>query len=700
MTTFPHPDRWSFRHAYQAARTVRRAEFGRQAIATVRPRGVVGFARRRAPLAIMLYLASWEGRLCAAGADGFAVLEPPVRSGGRSLSTADRAPWLLRLLDRRWDTVVFAAPLVALLMGAAVTAPYRPVFWWVVSATVAYLVGLAAARAAVSLRWLSRFTELAQLGALGPDARVAAARPDDHWSLSLCHQPQPGRTDELLRAVAARLTQLVARQPGGPAEAMETLVCLSGGITTSQVRALVPTSPMAVAPDPASGEVLVLMAPAYPIPAGVSGPDRRGSRGAAAVFFVWYLCGLAAVTLANARYLAEQAGVGYGDAVAWLASRLIFSDTAFTTGTVFSTGSAFTAGPAGLGEFSWQATALGWLTSLGGLTTVAVGVVAGQQYLAAHRELREDSDAAMTDVITRSRVLILVVTATERDAVIDAVVARTGRTPVASFNGDRTVFALGKVGGADLLLAQAGEGGVSVTSPEAINGAGSPEAINGAGSPEAINGAGSPEAINAAGSTEAINAARSTESIHAARSPDAGAVARAAIRLARPDYVVMVGTCYGLRPDDDEQRIGDILVSQRVQSVDRPRVADRFGATRVLSRGVDLGPSPILLERCRSAQRSWSRHRARIHFGLILSSSTMSGAQRPIGDLRRHHPDALGGEADSVYEAAARHRVHWVMVKAISDWGAGPSEEFEDIAARNAADFATHMVAIGSLPRP
>ena len=74
-----------------------------------------------------------------------------------------------------------------------------------------------------------------------------------------------------------------------------------------------------------------------------------------------------------------------------------------------------------------------------------------------------------------------------------------------------------------------------------------------------------------------------------------GAAARAAVRLCRPDYVVLVGTCYGLRPEDDEQRIGDILVSQRVESLDRQRVTDRFGGTRVLSRGVDLGPSPILL---------------------------------------------------------------------------------------------------------
>jgi nucleoside phosphorylase len=420
---------------------------------------------------------------------------------------------------------------------------------------------------------------------------------------------------------------------------METLVCLTGGITTSDVRSLVATSTMAVAPDPAHGDVVVLLAPTYPVPAGrLALTHRPQSRGAG--FFAWYVCGLVLVSLANARFIAVEGRIAYLDALRWLAGRLLFSDTAFLD-------AAARAGVVGISQRVPGAGMLGWLTSLAGLATIAVGGVAGRQYIAAHRRQREDNDAAMTDVITRSRVLILVVTGHERDAVIDAVVARTGRAPIASCDGDRTIFALGKVGGADLMLAQAGEGG---TSSEA----------------------------------------------------GMGASARAAIRLCRPDYVVLVGTCYGLRPDDDEQRIGDILVSLRVESLDRQRVAERFGSTRVLSRGVDLGPSSILLERCRSAQHSWSRHRAKIHFGLMLSSSPLSGSDHPIGDLRRHHPDALGGEAESsaVYEAAARHRVQWVMVKSISDWGAGRSDEFEDIAARNAADFATHMVAIGSLRQP
>lgn len=671
MTTQLHSDRWSIRHACQAARAIRRAEFGQQAINTARPRGVVGLARRRAPLAIMLYLASREGRLCWQDLDGFAVLEAPVRAGAghrwhghrqRGPSAGGIGLRALRLLDRRWDTVVFGLPAVLGLLVTAATAlitPLRGGTAWCLVATIGYLFALVVARALASLRWLAGFTDLARLGALEPAERVAGARPADHWSLSLCHQARPERTDELLRLVSTRLVELVATQaathaalhapthapthaatrPAGQAAShdaatVETLVCLTGGITTADVRSLVATSTMAVAPDPAEGDVVVLLAPAYPVPAGRHSAMRRAPHSAGG-FFAWYVCGLVVVSLANARFVAVDARVGYGEAARWLAGRLLFSDTVFGTGAAANLGH----GPGGVAT-------LGWLTSLAGLSTILVGAVAGRQYLAVHREQREDIDAAMTDVITRSRVLILVATGHERDAVIDAVVARTGREPIASCDGDRTVFALGKVGGADLLLAQSGEGS---TRPET----------------------------------------------------SLGSAARAAIRLCRPDYVVLVGTCYGLRPDDGEQRIGDILVSLRVDSLDRQRSADRFGGTRVLSRGVDLGPSPLLLERCRSAQRSWSRHRARIHFGLILSSSPPA-ADQPIGDLRRQHPDAIGGESEcsGVYEVAARQRVPWVMVKAISDWGAGRSDEFEDIAARNAADFATHMVAIGSLPQP
>src|SRR5258705_3995731 len=214
MATQPHSDRWSFRHAFQAARNVRRAEFGRQAIATIRPRGVVGFARRRAPLAIMLYLASWEGRLCWQDLDGFAVIEPPVRAGagrGQALEGGAGAR-LLRLIDRRWDTVLFGAPLAIMLLASAVTAgfaPLRAAAPWCAAVTASYLFALVVARAVAALAWLAGFTELSQLGALDRTERVAGVRPADHWSMSLCHQTRPERTDQLMRQAAPRLIDQV-----------------------------------------------------------------------------------------------------------------------------------------------------------------------------------------------------------------------------------------------------------------------------------------------------------------------------------------------------------------------------------------------------------------------------------------------------------------------------------------------------------
>jgi hypothetical protein len=44
-------------------------------------------------------------------------------------------------------------------------------------------------------------------------------------------------------------------------------------------------------------------------------------------------------------------------------------------------------------------------------------------------------------------------------------------------------------------------------------------------------------------------------------------------------------------------------------------------------------------------------------------------------------------------------RPDWIVVKGISDWGYGKVDDDHNLAARNAADFVTHMIAVGSLNR-
>jgi nucleoside phosphorylase len=133
--------------------------------------------------------------------------------------------------------------------------------------------------------------------------------------------------------------------------------------------------------------------------------------------------------------------------------------------------------------------------------------------------------------------------------VVAAARQHVGRAAVADQASERTIHTLGSAGGAELLLAQAGEQGAAAT---------------------------------------------------------AGMLATAlsAIRRCRPDHVILTGICHGLRPDEG-QRTGDIVIDigahlRPASAERRPPQGDR---RQVIHRGVNVGCSPVLLDRSRPACR-------------------------------------------------------------------------------------------------
>lgn len=240
-------------------------------------------------------------------------------------------------------------------------------------------------------------------------------------------------------------------------------------------------------------------------------------------------------------------------------------------------------------------------------------------------------------------ILILVVTQGERDAVIRAVRAANGTDHERQTSGDHTVFRLGTLGGAEILLAQAGEqGGVG----------------------------------------------------------PAGMMLTAAslLRACRPDYLILVGICYGLL--EDEQRIGDILVSRNVQELDHQRVVDSpSGATIAIRRGARVHASVLLLDRFHAATIGRGVPPA-VHFGLVLSANTLVDSRRYRENCKKEFPDAIGGDMEgaALHAAAAKDRVDWIVVKGIADWGFNKTNEHQDLAAGNAAEFVVHTLMMSSLP--
>jgi nucleoside phosphorylase len=631
---------WSFAQARQAAAQVRAAPLARQALATIRPRGVVGLVRSHAPLALLLFVAARDGLVTEQDGGGFAVLRrpaisPPVRSGGRWLR-------LLRWLDRQWDFALFAIPPSLGVLGAAITAITDPrgggriVALFAAVAVMAWICVFLTGTVAYQLRWVAR---LGAPSAPGRD-RAAESLPGYHWSVPLVHQPDPDRADELIRLLTGHLTELMRadlqesmgdKARIGLPDVTETLVVLTGGITTEAARTAMAASLRAIRDYPAEGGMIVL-ASAGRLERVPRRPVARGG------FLLLYVSGLAAVIAVCARLVAAAearaclaascAGhpTTYTLALRWLLQRLLFSD------------------PPGLSPGTAQDALLGWLVSAAAAMFIVVFLVAAQQEIARNRQAVIRHDERLGLVTAAGRVLILVVTSAERDAVLHSVGERVGQDAVVNFLGRQAVYTLGSVAGAQLMLAQAGEQGTATAAGMFLT-------------------------------------------------------ASEVIEQCRPDYVILTGICFGLRPDEGQQA-GDIVVARRVHNIDPRKVTDDIDRP-VIHRGVNVGCSPGLLSSVQAAQSSWPG--ARVHIGTVLTSSMLVNSERVVQQLRHDFPDAIAGEMEGagVHEAATLGmKPDWIMVKAISDWGHGKTDHAQSSAAQNAADFVTYVVASGALRRP
>jgi nucleoside phosphorylase len=177
-----------------------------------------------------------------------------------------------------------------------------------------------------------------------------------------------------------------------------------------------------------------------------------------------------------------------------------------------------------------------------------------------------------------------------------------------------------------------------------------------------------------------------------------------AINALSPLYVIMVGIAFGI--NSDALKIGDILVSRQIQDYDPQRVSLGADNQPVFEpRGDRVTASPHLLDLFIAGQYSlpniWPGQPPKIEFGLILSGSKLVDHLGYREELRRFAPDAIGGEMEGIglYHAASERKVHWILVKAICDWGDGnkhiDKDDRQQLAASNAAIFTCHVLQSG-----
>lgn len=171
------------------------------------------------------------------------------------------------------------------------------------------------------------------------------------------------------------------------------------------------------------------------------------------------------------------------------------------------------------------------------------------------------------------------------------------------------------------------------------------------------------------------------------------------VRQVRPDYVILTGICFGLRPG--EQSETDLLVATQVECLDwHKEVEGDDGTPRFVTRGDRVATSVVLRDRARLVEDSWTG--SKVHFGPIISLNTLVDSRRRTEELRAFKPDAIGGEMEAagVYAVGARAMTDWIVVKAISDWGYDKTKIHQESAADVAAEFVAELIGSGYLDTP
>ena len=167
-----------------------------------------------------------------------------------------------------------------------------------------------------------------------------------------------------------------------------------------------------------------------------------------------------------------------------------------------------------------------------------------------------------------------------------------------------------------------------------------------------------------------------------------------AIEDLHPSWVIGLGIAFGMKPEPGPQKIGDILVSTRLWLYEPAKLTD----DAIIPRGPKPEASEILVGRFRDTLSSWRV--AEVHFGLVASGEKLINDLRSREELRNIEPELIGGEMESagIYVAChtAKMKVHWIVVKAISDWADGSKEhdkkQRQGLAASNATNFVLRML--------
>lgn len=164
----------------------------------------------------------------------------------------------------------------------------------------------------------------------------------------------------------------------------------------------------------------------------------------------------------------------------------------------------------------------------------------------------------------------------------------------------------------------------------------------------------------------------------------------------QPKVVLMIGVAMGAL--NDKQKIGDVLVSERIIAYENQRLGAHKGRKRIVQRGDTVLPGAILLDRFKHCD-SWQCQLedgsiAQKFLGSILSGEKLIDNLKLRNQILKVFPTAIGAEMEGagVFAACRNKRIsEWILVKGICDYGDGDKGTNKKVRQNLAAQCATSL---------
>ncbi|MBU2666047.1 hypothetical protein KOI35_21265 [Actinoplanes bogorensis] len=561
---------------------------------------------------MLLYLADREGRLIGQSADAFAVIEPPIArkdDWNRAMRAQPGRVRALSLLVRVWPLLLPYGPAFAAMVVAVPIALVSREAALV--ALVLVLLSLCVAIADLTVGAVRLSWEVVQAGSRGvPDGEIFGNElRGHHWTITFCQASAPDDADRLCSDALVRASELTdAFLPPDPAFGSGYVGVRAPGFTDAGIRKQLGSLPSLSRVRGTDWFVIGTRKEFRP-------PDHDAVR-PLSVIRLMVLTALTGVA-ATAQMVAGLEQMRYPQALLWVARYVAFKFPESAT---------------------WQSQVFGVLIM------IMVSVMAGALLVTLRQRIRYRQarrDLLYGAVESRPTVAIIVVNENESRAVEEAVLARSpGFVPSAWRAGSKAVTWLGRIGGANVVLARSEQGTV---------------------------GAGSmPE------------------------------TAGELIRHLDPACLILTGIGYGLDScelDGGDQDLGDVVVATQVHAMDHRKVTTPADGTRhEITRGPRPEPTSSLLSHARALAPGRSPV---VRFGVALSLNTLVNSPDERARLKGLDEEAILGEMEAAGLAAVaiRAKRDWILIKGISDWGVGKTGEHQARAARNAAEFTLDLIA-------